>query len=326
MTRTRKTYWHLGANHRLPSDYEIVTSRLLYHVERGGFSVDVPSSAFHARHQLMSPLKSNDWDAFADPRATTYTKYVDLQRERENYVGRLFAAIDDSDYDRNRAEAWSENLGRVLSPLRFLCHGLQMVAAYVGHMAPSGRIAVAALFQCGDELRRVEILARRVAQLARIWPDVVLGGRASWQTDPVWQPARKAIEKLLVVYDWAEALIGLNVALKPVVDDIYLNHLAGLADQAGAHFDAQILRSLYEDCKWHRAWTDALLVHAFEREESNRGVVARWIDAWAPTIDEVVSAAAKALGGDGDAAAASARERLRLLTSVSPPTTVAAHG
>ena len=70
MAPIRKTYWHLGANHRLPSDYEIATTRLLYHVERGGFAVELPTSGFHARHQRGSPLASERWEDFADPRGT----------------------------------------------------------------------------------------------------------------------------------------------------------------------------------------------------------------------------------------------------------------
>ena len=276
----RKTYWHLGADRRMPSDYEIVTSRLLYHVARGGFALELPTSDFHARHQAGSALVSQRWDDFADPRATTYTKYVDLQRDRESYVGQLLASIEDTDYDRNLGGEWTGSLGRTLSALRFACHGLQMVAAYVGHMAPSGRIAVAAAFQCGDEIRRVQRLAYRVAQLARLRPEIVADGRALWQSDPAWQPLRRAVEKLLVTYDWGEALVALNVCVKPWVDDVYLTQLAATADSSRDHIDAQILRSLFEDCAWHRAWTDALLALAIADRPENRDVVARWTETW----------------------------------------------
>jgi toluene monooxygenase system protein E len=83
MKPARKTYWHLGAGRRLPSDYEIATSRLLYHVDRGGFALELPTSDFYRRHQAQSLLVSDRWDEVSDPRATTYTKYVDLARERE---------------------------------------------------------------------------------------------------------------------------------------------------------------------------------------------------------------------------------------------------
>lgn len=298
MKPARKTYWHLGADRRLPSDYEIATSRLLTHVARGGFAVALPASEFYARHQAGSLLVSDRFEDFADPRATTYTKYVELGREREAYVGRLLGSIEESDYDRQLPLEWLETLGRALSPLRFLCHGLQMTAAYVGQMAPSGRIAVAALFQCGDEIRRIQRLAYRLALLARRSPEIATTGRALWQSDPAWQPSRRAIEKLLVTYDWGEALVALNLCLKPAIDDLFLCQLAEAADRARDHLGAQILRSLQEDAAWHRAWTDALLTLAFADRPSNRAVVARWIDLWAPAVEAIARAGGAIIGED----------------------------
>jgi toluene monooxygenase system protein E len=309
MKPARKTYWHLGAGRRLPSDYEIATSRLLYYVERGGFALELPTSDFYRRHQAGSLLVSDRWDELGDPRATTYTKYVDLAREREGFVGRLLTSIEESDYDRELPSGWVETLGSALSPLRFLCHGLQMVAAYVGQVAPSGRIAVAALFQCGDEIRRIQRFAYRLALLARRRPDVGAAGRRLWQSDPRWQPLRQAIEKLLCTYDWGEAFVALNVCLKPMIDDLFLLQLADLADRARDHLDGQILRSLFEDCQWHRDWTQALLALATGDRPDNRGVVARWIEAWAPTVDAAARGAAALLGTERGAAPAAAGDR-----------------
>ncbi|HVV49907.1 MAG TPA: toluene hydroxylase [Polyangia bacterium] len=298
MKPPRKTYWHLGAGRRLPSDYEIATSRLLYHVERGGFALALPTSEFHARHQRGSRLVSDRWDELADPRATTYTKYVDLAREREAYLERLLEAIEASGHDRELADEWVETLARTLAPFRFLGHGLQMVAAYVGQMAPAGRIAVAALFQCGDEIRRIQRVACRLALLRRRRPEIAAEGRALWQSDPRWQPLRRALEKLLVTYDWGEAFVALNVCLKPVIDDLFLIQLAERADRARAHLDAQILRALHEDCRWHRAWTEALLALAGESRPENRAVVAGWVAAWTPAVEAATRAASTLLGGE----------------------------
>ena len=185
-----------------------------------------------------------------------------------------------------------ETLGRALSPLRFACHGLQMGARTSGRWPPSGRVAVAALFQCGDEIPP-HPAPRLPAGAARApdHPDVADAGRALWQTDPAWQPSRRAIEKLLVTYDWAEALVALNVCLKPVDRRLFLRRLAALADRSGAHFDAQILRSLFEDCAWHRRWTEALSRLPSPRP-ANRDVVARWIDAWRPAVEAMTAQAA----------------------------------
>jgi toluene monooxygenase system protein E len=296
MKPARKTYWHLGAGRRLPSDYEIATTKLLPYLDRGGFALELPTSEFYRRHQVGSLLVCARWDELSDPRATTYTKYVDLARERESFVGRLLTSIEESNYDGELSPAWVEKLGGALSPLRFLCHGLQMVAAYVGQMAPSGRIAAAALFQCGDEIRRIQRFAHRLALLARRRPEIGTAGRRLWQSDPRWQPLRQAIEKLLVTYDWGEAFVALNVCLKPMIDDIFLLQLAEVADRSGDHLDGQILRSLFEDCQWHRDWTEALLALATADRPDNRAVVAKWIDAWALTVDAAGRAAASVLG------------------------------
>jgi hypothetical protein len=56
-------------------------------------------------------------------------------------------------------------------PLRFPGHGLQMLAAYIGKMAPSSGITMAASFQAADEMRRVQRLAYRMRQLQVTHPE-----------------------------------------------------------------------------------------------------------------------------------------------------------
>ena len=45
-----RTYSHLAHRRKVPSEYDIVSSRLLYHVERG-FEIDVPLAPFYQRYQ-----------------------------------------------------------------------------------------------------------------------------------------------------------------------------------------------------------------------------------------------------------------------------------
>lgn len=147
---TRKTYSHLEAARRIPTEYEIATSKLLYYTGRG-FEVDVPLKEWFSRYQSHSPLVSSDWDAFVDPRQTTYTKYVGIQRAKEQYVETLFRSIEEGGFDRTLEGEWVEKLERYWSPFRFAGHGLQMIAGYVGSMAPSGRITIVCALQTADE-------------------------------------------------------------------------------------------------------------------------------------------------------------------------------
>src|ERR1700694_4120693 len=146
----QRTYWHLLDQRRVPTEYEVVSTQLHYYTQRG-FEVSVAWENWCEQYQRQSPLRCADWERFVDPRQTTYTAYTGLQSNKETFVDGLFEMIQTTDYDRKLDVSWVSNLGRLFVPLSYLCHGFQMVAAYIGHLAPSGRITLAAMFQAADE-------------------------------------------------------------------------------------------------------------------------------------------------------------------------------
>jgi PAS domain-containing protein len=184
------------------------------------------------------------------PRETTYTKYVTLQKAKETFAAGLLEQIERDGVDRALSAEWIETLARVLSPFRFPGHGFQMASAYVGHLAPSGKIAVAAMFQAADEMRRIQRIAYRCAQLRAVRPDFGADGRQRWERDPMWQPLREAVERLLVTYDWGEAFTALCLVLKPAIDDVVLVQLAARARSQGDPMLGALLGSLDEDARW----------------------------------------------------------------------------
>jgi Methane/Phenol/Toluene Hydroxylase len=118
--------------------------------------------------------------SFADPRRTTYRVYT---------------------------EDWIEFLDRCYAPLRFPAHGLQMLAAYIAQMAPTSRVTNRAAFQAADEIRRLQRIAYRTAQLAEHRSAIDLDThRRHWEEAEAYQPLRELIERALIAYDWAEAL------------------------------------------------------------------------------------------------------------------------
>jgi len=156
-----KTYSHFAGGERTPTDYEIATSRLHYYLGRG-FEPALPLADWYRRHQVESPLRCDDWDRFRDPRQTTYAAYTALQHASEEQIDR----IPDSPHDAG----WLDLLDGLLPPARYLFHGFQMLAAYVGQMAPSSRITVVCALQAADEVRRVTRLARRMAAVRAVRP------------------------------------------------------------------------------------------------------------------------------------------------------------
>jgi toluene monooxygenase system protein E len=275
----RRTYWHLEGLGRRPSDYDIATSRLLYHPQRG-FEVSTPAGAWYARYQQGSPLRANDWERYRDPRETTYSRYVGLQRAKETFVDGLLEWISETQYDERLSMAWVRTLEQILPVLRYPVHGLQMVAAYVGQLAPASRIVISGLLQTGDEIRRVQRLAYRMRQLQDSHPGFGEGSKATWQDDPTWQPLREHVEKLLVTYDWGEAFVALNLVLKPMFDAMFTTHLGRLAAHGNDEALGKLLFSLAEDCRWHRDWSVALVRTACEDEPDNHGVIEAWIGRW----------------------------------------------
>lgn len=291
--RPLKTYSHLAGARRMPTEYELLTSQLHYYLAKG-FEVETPVAAWFREHQAGSPLQCGDWEGFADPRETTYAEYTALQQAKETFVHGLLARMG-PDYDRSLSADWVERLGRVLAPLRYPCHGLQMIASYLGQIAPGGRITVAFLFQAADEVRRVQRLAYRVRQLQRTRPGFAPDSRAVWQEDPAWQPLREAVERLMVAYDWGAALVGLNLVLKPLLDEWVTLSLADAARGHGDHLLAAMLSSLREDAAWQREWTAALMGVVLEDSPENKPLVQAWVDEWHPPAARAVAALATLL-------------------------------
>lgn len=280
----QKTYWHLLSQKRMPSEYEIVTSKLLCYTGEGftgkRFELDVPLQQWYREYQQGSPFSCSSWEKFRDPRETTYTKYTELQREKEVFVDAILDEIEVTGYDKEIPPTWLPILSRFVAPLRYPCHGFQMLAAYVGHTAPSGRISIVAALQAGDEMRRVQRIAYRVRQLQLVFPGFAEDSKAVWQDDPVWQPLREGIERLLTAYDWGESFVGLNLVLKPLVDQLFMKHLSDLALERGDYLLGQIFYSLNEDCQWHRQWSQALVRMAIEDNPVNARVLQGWVNKW----------------------------------------------
>lgn len=277
-----RTYSHLAGARRVPGEYALVTSRLLFAGPDRPDEIETPLTDWYARYQRGSPLCADDWDCFLDPRATTYTRYTAQKAQAEAVVGHLFQRIEESDYDARLGPAALSLLEEAVAPLRYPWHALQMIAAYLGQMAPGGRIVVAATFQVGDELRRIQRIAYRVAQLRRLRADFAADSRARWERDPAWQPLREVIEKMLVAWDWGEAFAALDLCLKPLFDPLVLVHLGAEARARGDYLLGEVFASLDEDARWHREWSRALVEAAVAARPGNAEVLRRFVASWLP--------------------------------------------
>jgi toluene monooxygenase system protein E len=285
-----KTYSHLAGERRLPSEYQIGSSRLHWYPQRG-FEVATPLGAWCEEHRSL--LQCGDWERFADPRATTYAGYTRLQAQQETFVDGLLQSIEDQGYDARLPPAAVRLFDRLLAPLRFPLHGMQLLAAYVGQMAPAGRITIAAAFQAADEVRRIQRIAYRMALLQRTHAGA--DSRKAWQSEPLWQPLRKLVEELLVVWDWGECFCALNLSLKPRFEELFIVGVARAAREKGDPLLAELLGSLGHDGRWHRQWAAALAQAVVADRAENEALLRQWTGVWDARVAEALQPFAREL-------------------------------
>jgi len=262
----RRTYACLEGRQRKPSDYEVTTTALLYYPARG-FEVETPVFR-HYQAQQPGKLRCPDWDAFEDPAQLTYSSYVAARRDQEALLDHLFRAPAPPPAPELRS------LVALVSALRFPLHGLQMTAAYVGALAPAGRIAVVSAFQAADELRRIQRLCQWLWRSGLGRQELDQAGRELWQSHRALQPLRRVIERLLVTYGWEDALLALNGVLKPALEPLLAERLGAFAAKHGDELLGQSLRSFASDASWHGAWFERLERLLCDAEPGNAEVFA----------------------------------------------------
>lgn len=284
---TLKTYSHLGDKKRIPSEYELTSSNMLYYYAKGGFEVQTPISAWYTQYQRNSLIKSDDLDLFVDSTQTTYTLYIKRQKDKEIVLDASSRHIDETNYDKQLSHQWIEQLGKLIAPLRYPWHGFQMISAYLGSMAPEGKIAIVFAFQTMDEMRRIQRIAYRMRQVQETYPSWGNNSRQEWQEAAHWQPLRKGIEHLLVTYDWLEAFVALNLCFKPILDRLILMHYTEHAQKYGDYQLGMLFHSFWEDCLWQQTWSMHLLELLLKQDVKNKAIVTDWLNHW---IEQVIPA------------------------------------
>ncbi|SDG38603.1 toluene monooxygenase system protein E [Pseudomonas benzenivorans] len=307
-----KTWSHLAARRRKPSEYEIVTTNLHYSTRDTNAPWELDPELFmnrwYKQYRNDSPLKHDDWNAFRDPEEIVYRTYNLMQDGQESYVYGLFDQFNAREHDKSLEKTWAGTLARIYTPARYLFHTLQMGSAYVGQMAPASTITNCTYFQMADSLRWLSHTAYRTKEMSLTFEDKGFGRteRAYWETEPVWQGFRELMEKVLVTWDWAEAFVALNLVAKPAVEESVLRKLGESARHNGDILlglltDAQLL-----DAARHRRWATALVKMALEKDD-NREVIKGWIAKWEPLADKAIEAYCGALDDVPGAAEAAIR-------------------
>jgi hypothetical protein len=101
--------------------------------------------------------------------------------------------------------------------------------------------------------------------------------------------APRVPETLLVTWDWGEAFVALQLALKPALDELFMTHLGRLARAAGGDVLERTIFSFNEDCAWHPGWSRPLVQVAIRDTPDAATAVEAWIEPWAPRVRHTIS-------------------------------------
>ena len=158
LSKPLKTWSHLAGKRRRPSEYEIVSTNLLWSTDDEmpwALSPDIDMNKWYLRYRNNSPLRHDDWDAFRDPDEMVYRSYNVMQDGHETYVDGLIRDHAKNDHDKSLSADWVAALARLYTPTRYPLHCVQMGSAYLVQMVPSSTIENCTMFQAADQLRWV---------------------------------------------------------------------------------------------------------------------------------------------------------------------------
>jgi toluene monooxygenase system protein E len=310
-----KTWSHLAARRRKPSEYEIVSTNLHYTTDNpdAPFELDpnMDLALWFKTNRNACPLKHTDWNEFRDPDEIVYRTYNMLQDGQETYVYGLFDQFSARGHDTMLEKTWAGSLARLYAPGRYLFHALQMSSAYLTQIAPASTISNCAAYQAADSLRWLTHTAYRTKELSKTFGDIGLGTdeRGYWEQDKAWQGFRELAEKALVAYDWGEAFVSLSLVLRPAMEETVLRALGAAGRHNGDTLIGMLTDAQLVDAQRHRRWAGALVKMALT-QEGNRDVLAGWIAKWEPLGDAAIDAYCAVLP-DAPGAAAQARGAVR---------------
>jgi toluene monooxygenase system protein E len=310
-----KTWSHLAARRRKPSEYEIVSANLHYNDRDANAPYELDPDMFMNKwaktNTFGSALKHDDWNAFRDPEEVVYRSYNMMQDGQENYVMGLFDQFNSREHDKSLDPRWAGTLARMYTPSRYLFHTVQMASAYVGQVAPASTITNCNYFQMADAFRWLSHSAYRTKELSLTFADkgFATKEREYWETDPAWQGFRELMEKLLTTWDWAEGFVALSLVAKPAIDEAVLRRLGESARHNGDMLLGLLTDAQLVDAARHRRWATALVKMALEKP-GNAQVIKGWIAKWEPLADKAIEAYCGALT-DVPQAAQSAKQATR---------------
>jgi methane monooxygenase component A beta chain/propane monooxygenase small subunit len=243
-------------------------------------------------------IRCGNWEDYRDPAALWQRPYVASANHEEQALGRLVPAGLSAGLAAGIDEDWLDPmLSKYYGAWPFVEYGLFLALCYAVREALGDTIAFSIAFQTGDRMRHLQNIVYLMSDLAEAHPGFTdTGARDAWMTDPVLVPVRENVERIVSSRDWMEIVVAVNLAFEPIAGQLMKTEF--LARNAPHHGDAVtplVLASARPDTARAQVATGELLSLVLadpDNAESNRAVLAGWIEKW--TAESMLAAEALA--------------------------------
>lgn len=242
--------------------------------------------------ERYSALLLTDPYTYTDPRQYYYTPYVTNRAALHDQFGKTLEYLEQRELLSRMPEAWRAILASVVLPLRHYESGAQLITVTGARFAYGTSLEQCCTFAAFDRIGNAQMLSRVGIALGAGTADILTTAKQEWLDSDHLQPLRRLVEEIMIVEDWAEGLLAVDIIDSMIYPLLY----TGLDDRAllegaGAYsLFAQYLSTWFKD---QRKWLDALVTawrQDAENGESNQAHLARIDSTWRGRAQKAVDA------------------------------------
>ncbi len=281
---------------RRPTQYEEVTLHTQWSpknfAKQGWFSPG--SQGRPVWEEGSTRLRAQDWWGYRDPAEQWFRPYVEGQARQEEAIELAVEGAKRSGLFSGLTPAWRKVLSHYYAAYRYLEYGFFLCFCYVQREALSDVVATPLVFEGLDKDRHAQAIALYGMDLEEALPDFSdAPAEKVWLEDPVFQPSRRYVERLLACRDWGEIVVAVNLVFEPLVGTLFTQEfLARFAPHHGDPVTPVIVETAGADRSRHVAAAAELVRFLLEDTPANREVLEEWLGRWVPPATEAAWALA----------------------------------
>ncbi|MEV0183177.1 hypothetical protein AB0I54_28360 [Streptomyces sp. NPDC050625] len=241
--------------------------------------------------ERYSQLRLTDPYSYTDPRQYYYTPYITNRAALHDEFGKTLAYLEQRDLLVKLPREWGTVLSSVVVPLRHYESGAQLVSVAGARFAYGTSLEQCCTFAAFDRIGNAQMLSRLGIAAGGGAAEVLQVAKAQWLEADHLQPLRRLVEEIMIVEDWAEGLLAVDL-IDSLVYPLLYNRLDETALLGGAGAYSLVSQHLFTWFTDQRKWLDALITawaNDPSHAEANRAALARINDVWSDRVQDAVT-------------------------------------